>query len=127
MWSPWPSGTMGKTTGPDVSRIASICSPTSSIDHDDRYTPGASVTTALATRPANAISTSPVTEQDSCASQPTAGATNSGPIGGEADVSMLFALLVTAAGTITVLFTPSAAPSSAATLDNPITPALAAA
>src|ERR1700756_4445258 len=127
MWSPWPSGTMGKTTGPDVSRIAPICSPTSSIDHDDRYTPGVSVTTALATRPANAISTSPVTEQDSCASQPTTGATNPGPIGGYADVSMPSAILVTAAGTITLLFTPSAPPSSATTLESPITPALATA
>ena len=37
------------------------------------------------------------------------------------------AIRVTAAGTITLHVTPSAAPSSAATLDNPITPALAAA
>src|SRR6516164_10692013 len=127
MWSPWPSGTIWKTTGSDALRIASMCSPTSSIDHDGRYTPGVSVTTALATRPANAINTSPVTEQDSCASQPTAGATNPGPIGGYADVSMPSAILVTAAGTITLLFTPAAAPSSATTLESPITPAFAAA
>ena len=59
-----------------------MCSPTSAIDHDGRYTPGVSATTALATRPASAMSISPVTEQDSCASQPTTGATSSGPIGG---------------------------------------------
>ena len=67
---------------PTMSRIAAMCSPTSSIVHDGRYTPGVSATTALATRPASATSISPVTEQDSCASQPTTGATSSGPIGG---------------------------------------------
>ena len=37
------------------------------------------------------------------------------------------AILVTAAGTMTLLLTPCAAPSIAATLDSPITPALATA
>ena len=37
------------------------------------------------------------------------------------------AIRVTAAGTMTLLFTPCAAPSIAATLDSPITPALATA
>src|SRR5262245_57096119 len=127
MWSPWPSGTTGNTTGSDASRIAAMWSPTSSIDHDGRYTPRDSVTTALATRPASAMSISPVIEQDSCDSQPTTGATSSGPIGGYADVSIPAAILVTAAGTITLLFTPCSAPSIAATLDSPMTPALATA
>src|SRR5690349_24000653 len=114
MWSPWPSGTTGNTTGSDASRIAARWSPTSAIDQDGRYTPGVSTTTALATRPARAISISPVTEQDSCANHPTTGATNSGLIGGESEVSMPSAVLVTAAGTITLLLTPWAAPSIAA-------------
>ena len=37
------------------------------------------------------------------------------------------AILVTAAGTMTLLLTPCSAPSIAATLDSPITPALATA
>src|SRR6476469_5086654 len=125
MWSPWPSGTTGKMTGSDASRIAVMWSPISAMDHDGRYTPGVSETTALATRPASATSISPVTEQDSCASQPTTVATNSGPIGGYAEVSMPSDILVTAAGTMTLLLTPRGAPSIAATLDRPITPALA--
>ena len=44
--------------------------------------PGLSAMTARATRPASAMNISPLTEQDSCASQPTTGATRSGPIGG---------------------------------------------
>ena len=55
---------------------------TSSIVHDDRHTPGLSAMTARATRPASAMNSSPVTEHDSCASQPTTGATSSEPIGG---------------------------------------------
>src|SRR6185503_2828706 len=106
MWSPWPSGTTGKMTGSDASRIAAMWSPTSAVDHVGRYTPGVSQTTALATRPASATSISPVTEQDSCASQPTTGATSSGPIGGEGEVSMAAANLVTAAGTTTLLLSP---------------------
>ncbi len=72
MWSPWPSGTTGKTSGCGVVADRARCGrPTSSIDHDGRYTPGVSATTAVATRPASAMSISPVIEQDSCASQPT--------------------------------------------------------
>src|SRR6201999_945779 len=113
--------------GSSTFRIASRCTPTSSTVHDPRYTPGLSAITARATRPARAMNISPLTEQDSWASQPTTGATSSGPIGGYADVSMPSAILVTAAGTITLHVTPSAAPSSAATLASPMTPALAAA
>src|SRR5580693_8126020 len=131
MWSPCPSGTTGKTSGAlpcsDRYRTASICSATSSMDHDDRCTPGVSATTTLATRPAIATSISPVTGQVSCASKPTTGATNSVPIGGYAETSRPSAILVTADGTMTLQSTPSAAPSSATTLDRPITPALAAA
>ena len=43
----------------------------------------------------------------------------------EALVSIPSAILVTAPGTMTLHFTPSAAPSSATTLDRPIIPALA--
>ena len=60
--------------------------------------PAVSATSALATRPASAISISPVIEHDSWASQATTGATSSGPIGGYADVSIPSAILVTAAG-----------------------------
>src|SRR4029079_19838090 len=107
MWSPWPSGTTGKMTGSDASRIAAMWSPTSAVDHVGRYTPGVSETTALATRPASATSISPVTEQDSCASQPTTGATNSGPIGGEGEGSMRSAIFLTPARAMYVLLTAS--------------------
>src|SRR5579875_880471 len=107
--------------------MASSCSATCSIDHDGRYTPGVSATTAPATRPATEISISPVIGQDSCASRPTTGATSSGPIAGYAETSRPSAILVTADGTTTLHFTLAAAPSSAATLDSPMTPALAAA
>ena len=82
MCSLWPSGTTGNISGASTFRIASSCSPTSSTVHDGRHTPGLSAMTARATRPASAMNTSPVTEHDSCASQPTTGATSSGPIGG---------------------------------------------
>src|SRR5690606_3009892 len=95
--------------------------------HEPRYTPGLSTTAARAIRPAIPISISPVTEQLSWASQPTSGATSSGPIGGYAEVSMPSAIRVSAAGTTTLDFTPNSAPSSAATLDSPITPDLATA
>src|SRR5258705_12766727 len=126
MWSPWPSGTTGKTTGSDASRIAAMWSPTSAIDHDGRYTPGVSETTALATRPASATSISPVTEQDSCASQPTTGATNSGPIGGEGGGAVPPAPLLPPAGPRTVLFSPRRAPSVPGARGRPTPPALGA-
>src|ERR1700755_1259218 len=80
-WS-CPSGRTGKIKGASRFRIASRWVPTSSTVQDGRYTPGLSAMTARATRPASAMNTSPLTEQDSCASQPTTGATRSGPIGG---------------------------------------------
>src|ERR1700736_4742993 len=125
MWSTCPEGTTAAMKGAAVFRIASICSATCSIDHAPRYTPGDSAIKALATRPAIEISISPEIEQDSCASQPTTGATSSGDIGGYALVSNPSAILVTAPGTMRLHFTPSAAPSSATTLDKPIRPALA--
>ena len=88
---------------------------------------GLSATTAFATRPAIATSISPVIEQDSCTSQPTTGATNSGPIGGYAEMSRPSAILVMAEGTMTLHSTPSEAPSSATTLARPTAPALATA
>src|SRR5215831_6589604 len=119
MWSVWADGTTGSTNASSVLRIAPISEATSSMDHVRRYTPGVSAITARATRPAIEISISPVTEQDSCASQPTTGATISGDIGGYAEVSIPSAIRVTAPGTMTLHFTPSAAPSSATTLHRP--------
>src|SRR5690348_16264929 len=106
--------------------MVAICSQTCSIVQDGWYTAGVSATKALATRPAMVTSSSPLIEHDSCASQPTAGAVSSGPIGGYAEVSIHSAIRVSAPGAMTLLFTPCAAPSSATTWDSPITPALAA-
>jgi hypothetical protein len=82
MWSDWPEGTTGRIQGSAGSRIASMCSPTCSIVHAGWYTPRVSATKARATRPAIDTSISPLTEQDSWASQAAAGAASSGPIGG---------------------------------------------
>src|SRR3989337_3062935 len=65
IWSTCPEGTIGKIQGESMLRMASICSPTCSIDHEGRYTPGDSAIAAFATRPAMAISISPVIEHDS--------------------------------------------------------------
>ena len=59
------------------------------------------------------------------ASEAVGCATISGDIGGKADVSNPSAIRVTAPGRMTLLFTPCSAPSSAATLDKPMRPALA--
>src|SRR3974390_1481765 len=118
-----PDGTGGSIHSLLVSRIASILFPTSSIDQDGRYTPSVSAISARATRPAMQISISPLIEQDSSASQPTIGATSSGPMGGYWEIPKPSAIRVTAPGAMMLLLTPCAAPSSAATLLSPIMPA----
>jgi len=52
-------------TGASVLRMTAICSPTSSIVHLRRYTPGVSAMNIFAMRPAMEIRISPVIEQDS--------------------------------------------------------------